>query len=133
MRATLQDHMQKQETKFYRIICKNKKPKTNEKLFTFANVRQKYAYHDHLTAAIGLTHDDVLLINFTTTPHSHALFARFFHLHSFSSFFTISILWEHICISNARLAGEINQQNVIMQKAYCNVSWTIHIPHALLL
>ena len=61
----LQDHMQKQETKLYRITCKNKKPsftgshaktrnqayritcknkkpKRIEKLFTFANVRQKY-------------------------------------------------------------------------------------------
>ena len=66
---------------------------------------------------IGLNHDDVLLINFTTTPHSHALFARFFHLPCWYSF-QISILWEHICILNARLGGEIDQQNVIMQKAY---------------
>ena len=33
-----------------------------------------------------LMHDDVLLINFTTTPHSHALFARFFHLPCWYSF-----------------------------------------------
>ena len=51
---------------------------------------------------IGLMHDDVLLINFTTTPHSHALFARFFHLP---------------CLLNVRLGGEIDQQNVIMHKA----------------
>ena len=34
-------------------------------------------------------------------------------------FFSISILWEHICILNARLGGETDQQNVIMHKAYC--------------
>ena len=32
-------------------------------------------------------------------------------------FFSISILWEHICILNASLGGEIDQQNVIMHKA----------------
>ena len=68
---------------------------------------------------IGLMHDDVLLINFTSTPHSHALFARFFHLPCMLVFFSISILREHICILNARLGGEIDQQNVIMHKAYC--------------
>ena len=31
-------------------------------------------------------HADVLLINFTTTPHFHALFARFFHLPCWYSF-----------------------------------------------
>ena len=38
------------------------------------------------SCSIGLEHDDVLLINFTTTPHSHALFARFFHLPCWYSF-----------------------------------------------
>ena len=38
------------------------------------------------SCSIGLMHDDVLLINFTTTPRSHALFGRFFHLPSWYSF-----------------------------------------------
>ena len=42
------------------------------------------------TFTIGLMHDDVLLINFTTTPHSHALFARFFHLPCWYSFHFLS-------------------------------------------
>ena len=39
-------------------------------------------------------------------------------------FFSISILWEHICILNARLGGEIDQENVIKHKAYwCRSHW----------
>ena len=38
------------------------------------------------SCSIGLMHDVVLLINFTTTPRSHALFGRFFHLPSWYSF-----------------------------------------------
>ena len=33
-------------------------------------------------------------------------------------FFSIAILWEHICILNARLGGGTDQQNVIMHKGY---------------
>ena len=33
-------------------------------------------------------------------------------------FFSIPVLWEHICILNVRLGGETDQQNVIMHKAY---------------
>ena len=33
-------------------------------------------------------------------------------------FFSIPVLWEHICILNVRLGGETYQQNVIMHKAY---------------
>ena len=36
--------------------------------------------------SIGLMHDDVLLISFTTTPRSHAVFARFFHISCWYSF-----------------------------------------------
>ena len=35
---------------------------------------------------IGLMYDDVLLINFTTTPHFHALFVCFFHFPCWYSF-----------------------------------------------
>ena len=44
--------------------------------------RSQYVFDTtQLTAkAIALMHDDVLLINVTTTPHSHTLFERFFHL-----------------------------------------------------
>ena len=67
-------------------------------------------------------HDDVLLINFTTTPHSHALFARFFHLPCWYSFQFLSFKLEYICVLNAKLGGEIDQQNVIMHKANCKRS-----------
>ena len=66
---------------------------------------------------IGLMHDDVLLNNFTT-PHSHALFARFFHLPWYS--FPFLSFGSHIFILNARLGGEIDQQKVIIHKAYSN-------------
>ena len=51
-------------------------------------------------------------------------FADQFHHHasllspSLLVFFSVSILWEHICILNARFGGKIDQQNVIMHKAY---------------
>ena len=65
-------------------------------------------------------------------PYECCCFADQFHHHaslpctictllspSMLVFFSISILREHICILNARLGGEIDQQNVIMYKAYC--------------
>ena len=40
-------------------------------------------------------------------------------------FFSIPVIWEHICILNARLGGETDQQNVIMHKAYsAENKWT---------
>ena len=39
-------------------------------------------------------------------------------------FFSIPVLWEHICILNVRLGGETDQQNVIMHKSYCIWCWT---------
>ena len=57
-------------------------------------------------------HDDILLpCSFCT------LFPHFMLV-----FFSIPVLWEHICILNARLGGETDQQNVIMHKAYCIVN-----------
>ena len=63
-------------------------------------------------------HDDVLLIDFSTTPHSHALYSCFFHLPCWYSFQFLSFGNTLFCILNARLGGGTDQQKVTMHKDY---------------
>ena len=62
-------------------------------------------------------HDDVLLIMFHHQASLPCSFCTLFP-HFMLVFFSIPVLWEHICILNVRLGGETDQQNVIMHKAY---------------
>ena len=75
--------------------------------------------------------DFPVILSTINRPYAWWRFADQFHHHasipctictllspSVLVFFSISILWEHICFLNARLGGEIDQQNVIMHKAY---------------
>ena len=59
---------------------------------------------------------------FVDQLHHHASlpcsFSGTFFPHFMLIFFSIPVLWEHICILNVKLSGKTDQQNVIMHKAH---------------